>query len=108
MPEPHLLRSILSFDRNVLNRKLLPAAMVLVAITFFSVSLQLPDIHPKPKHLTSPQHTGASLNLLEECMMWWLPNLGGFHGATANGGRVVLTLASSRPQQYAAFLQASV
>ena len=31
------------------------------------------------------------------CMMWWLPNLGGFHGATANGGRVVLTLASSRP-----------
>ena len=20
------------------------------------------------------------------CMIWWLPNLGGFHGATANGG----------------------
>ena len=41
-------------------------------------------------------------------MMWWLPNLGGFHGATANGGRGVLTLASSRPQQYAACMQASI
>ena len=41
-------------------------------------------------------------------MMWWLPNLGGFHGATANGGHVVLTLASSRPQQYAACMQASI
>lgn len=92
--ESHLLPSILSFGTNVSYLQQIPMGNASGGIRFSSDSMQVPGIHPKRKHLASPQHSGASLNLLEGVCC------GGCRTSAAfTAGASFLTLASSRPWQ---------